>query len=78
MVKNLPASAGDTGSTPGLGRFPGEGDSNPVHYSHLGNPMDRGALAGYSPWGRKRVGDDLASKRQFLIVNIHDFATFVF
>ena len=46
MVKNPPASAGDirdTGSIPGLGRFPGEGNGNPLQYSCLGNPMDRGA-----------------------------------
>ena len=46
MVKNPPASAGDirdTGSIPGLGRFPGEGNGNPLQYSCQGNPMDRGA-----------------------------------
>ena len=45
MVKNLPASAGDTrdaGSIPELGRSPGEGNGNPLH-SCLENPMDRGA-----------------------------------
>ena len=34
---------GDSGSTPGLGRFSGGGNSNPRRYSCLGNPMDRGA-----------------------------------
>ena len=43
MVKNLPASAGDTGLIPGLGRYPGKGHGNPFQYSYLGNPMDRGA-----------------------------------
>ena len=46
MVKNLPANAGDardTGSIPGSGRSPGEGDGNPFQYSCLENPMDRGA-----------------------------------
>ena len=33
----------DTGSIPGLGRSPGEGHGNPLQYSCLGNPMDRGA-----------------------------------
>ena len=42
MVKNLPTSAGDAGSTPGLGRSPGAGNSNPLQYSCLGNLMDRG------------------------------------
>ena len=43
VVKNLPATAGDSGSIPGLGRSPGEENGNPVQYSCLGNPMDRGA-----------------------------------
>ena len=46
MVKNLPANAGDTGdggSTLGSGRSPGEGNGNPLQYSSLENPMDRGA-----------------------------------
>ena len=43
VVKNLLASAGDTGSIPGLGRSPGEGNGNPLQYSCLENPMDRRA-----------------------------------
>ena len=43
MVKNLPASAGDMGLFPGLGRSPGGGDGNTLKYSCLENPMDRGA-----------------------------------
>jgi len=42
-VKNLPASAGDVGSIPGSGRFPGVGDGNPPQYSCLENSMHRGA-----------------------------------
>ena len=42
-VKNPPANAGDVGSIPGSGRSPGEGNGNPLQYSCLGNPMDRGA-----------------------------------
>jgi len=42
-VKNLPASAGDMGLIPGLGRSPGEGNGNPFQYSCLENSMDRGA-----------------------------------
>ena len=42
-VKNSPANAGDTGLIPGSGRFPGEGNGNPLQYSCLENPMDRGA-----------------------------------
>ena len=43
VVKNLPAKVGDTGSIPGLGRCPGEGNGNPHQNSCLGHPMDRGA-----------------------------------
>ena len=43
MVKNPPTSAGNTGSIPGPGRFPGEGSGNPFQYSCLENLMDRGA-----------------------------------
>ena len=44
MVKKIPAAnAGDVGSIPGSGRFPGEGNGNPFQYSCLENPMDRGA-----------------------------------
>ena len=45
MVKNLPASAGDTGDAgliPGLGRSPGGVNDNSLQYSCLKNPMDRG------------------------------------
>ena len=41
--KELPANAGDEGSIPGWGRFPGEGNDNSLQYSCLGNPTDRGA-----------------------------------
>ena len=43
MVKNPPANAGDVGSVPGWGRSPGEGSGNPLQYSYLEHPMDRGA-----------------------------------
>ena len=43
VVKNLLASAGDVGSIPGLGRFPGGGNGNPLQYSCLENPTDSGA-----------------------------------
>ena len=46
VVKNLPVNAGDTGDVgliPGLGRSSGEGNCNPLQYSCLRNPMDRGA-----------------------------------
>ena len=43
VVMNLPANAGDTGLVPGSGRSPGKGNGNPLQYSCLENPMDRGA-----------------------------------
>ena len=45
MIKNLPANAGDTGELgliPGLGRSPGVGNGNPLQYSCLENPVNRG------------------------------------
>ena len=43
MVKNPSANPGDVGLIPGLGRSPGEENGNPLQYSCLGNPMNRGA-----------------------------------
>ena len=45
VVKNLPANIGDTGDTgsiPETGRSPGAGNGNPLQYSCLENPVDRG------------------------------------
>ena len=45
-VKNLPSNAGDTGdmgSIPGSEKYPGGRNGNPLQYSCLGDPMDRGA-----------------------------------
>ena len=64
MVKNQPANAGDTGdsgSVPGLGGSPGEGNDNPLQYPCLENPMDRGAC-----WATvleaTKVGHNLATE----------------
>ena len=49
VVKNLPVNAEntrDSSSIPGSGRYPGEGNSNPLHYSCLENPTDKGAWQG--------------------------------
>ena len=43
VVKNLPANTGDVSSVTGSGRYPGEGNGDPLRYACLGNPMDRGA-----------------------------------
>ena len=70
LIKNPPTNAGDVrdvGFIPGSGRSPGEG--NPLQYFCLRNPMER-SLAGYSPWGCKRVGNewsDLACIQRKLI-----------
>ena len=60
MVKNSPASAGDTrdvSSVPGLGRSPGGGHGNPLRYSCLENPMEGGDMKrGYDPWAGRSPG----------------------
>ena len=43
VCKESTSNAGDQGSIPGLGRSPGEENGNPLQYSCLENPMDRGA-----------------------------------
>ena len=43
VVKNPPANAGDMGSFPGSGRSSREGNGNPLQYSCLENPIDKGA-----------------------------------
>ena len=45
VKENPPANAGDAGSIPESGRSPGDGYGNPLQYSRLGSPMDRGATA---------------------------------
>ena len=51
--KESACNAGDPGFIPGLGRSLGGGNGNPLQFSCLENPMDRGACEGYSPWGRR-------------------------
>ena len=53
---------GDMGLIPGSRRFPKEGNGNPLQYSCLENPMDRGAWWG--TWGHKSVGHNLVTKQQ--------------
>ena len=56
-VKVSAFSAGDLGSIPGSGRSPGEGNGNPLQYSCLENPMDRGAWQTALPGaGSQRIG----------------------
>ena len=69
-VKNPPANAGTLGSIPGSGRSPGEGNGNPLHYSCLGNSMDKGSC-----WATQlqRVRHYLAAKQGQLKHGGEDF-----
>ena len=61
MVKNLPANAGDVrdiGLIPGLGRSPRGGHGNPLQYSCLDNPKDRGDWQATQSIGSQRVRHD--------------------
>ena len=53
MVKRLAYNMGDLGSIPGSGRSSGEGNGNPLQYSSLKNPMDRGAWQATVHWVSK-------------------------
>ena len=64
VVKNLPANTGVTGSVPGSGRSPGEGNGNPLQYSCLGNPMDKGTWQAIVHRVTK-VRQNLATKQQY-------------
>ena len=63
VVKNLPANPGDTGLNPGLGRSPGEGNDDPLQYSCLRNPMDRGAW-----WGWEESDTDWACTHTYVCI----------
>ena len=64
--KESASNAGNMGSYPRLVRSPGGGHGNPLQYSCVGNPMDRGAWqrSPDSPWGCKKVRHNLATKQQ--------------
>ena len=59
--KESACNAGDLGLIPGLGRFPGEGNGNPLQYSCLENPRD-GETWQTTVHGVARVGHDLVTK----------------
>ena len=68
-------NAGDPVLIPGSGRSPGEGNGNPLQYSCLENPVDRGAWWA-TAHGVTRVGHDLATKPpprygDFIYIHIH-------
>ena len=58
MVKKWPANAGDEGLIPGLGRFPGEGDGNPLQHSCLENLMEE------EPGGLQSMGSQKSQTKQ--------------
>ena len=60
--KQTACNAGDPGLVPVLGQSPGEGNSNPLQYSCLGNPKDRGAWWATDHGVTKRVGLDIVTK----------------
>ena len=60
-VKASASNAGNLGSIPGSGRSPGEGNSNPLQYSCLENPMDRGSSKA-AVHRVTRIGHDLTTK----------------
>ena len=65
--KESACNAGDPGLFPGSGRSPGERNGNPLRYSCMGNPIDRGTWRGYSPWGRERVRHNLVTKQHIAL-----------
>ena len=73
-INNLPAMQETLmGLTPGLGRFPREGNDNPLQYSCLGNLKDRGAWQATAHEVAKKVRHDLATKQQVspYTTNVH-------
>ena len=60
MVKAAACNERDLGSIPRSGRSPGEGSGNTLQFSHLENPMDRGAWQA-TVHGVARVGHDLVT-----------------
>ena len=74
VVKNLPAKTGDTGLIPGLRRSPGERNGNPLQYSCLKNPKDRGtwratihgvakSQAGLSNWSLLIISQNISYRK---------------
>lgn len=70
VVKKPHASAGDVGDVgpvPGSGRAPGERHGCPRQDSCRGNPLDRGAWRGYSPWSYKELETTKHSTAQYTV-----------
>ena len=67
MAENLPASAGDVGSIPGPG-IPSRRKWQLTPVFLPGDSHKQRGLAGYSPWGRTRIGHDLVTKEQIVMM----------
>ena len=72
--KEPPANAGDAASIPGLGKSTGEGTGNPLQYSCLPNPMDRGAWRA-AVHGIAKVRQDLATEQRILLRHVRTNVT---
>ena len=75
--KESGCNAGDPGVISESERPPEEGNGNPLQYSCLENPHKQRSLAGYSPWGHKRVGHDWVNNT-FTLLFLHDRYNFNF
>ena len=67
--KESTCNAGDTGSIPGLERYPGEGKGNPPQYCYLGNPRNRGAWWA-TVCGFTKVGHNLVTEQKQCTVSV--------
>ena len=74
VVKNLPASVGDSGSFLGLGRSPEEGNDNPLQYSCLGNPMESGELDRLQSVGLQKSRTQLSDQRTSKVLCSYTFS----
>ena len=70
MVQKPPANAGAISSIPGSGGSSGEGYGNPLQYSCLKNPMDRGVWETAVHGVTKRIRHDLATTQQIIICDL--------
>ena len=70
--KESACNAGDVCLIPGSERSPVEGNDNPLQYTVFlpGKSHGQGSPMGYSPWGCKRVGHNLATKQQQIYIDI--------
>ena len=69
MVKNLPTNAEDMSLIPGSGRSPGGGNGNPLQYSCLENPMERGACWA-TVCGVPKASDMIQEVKKYVILFI--------